>query len=155
MFNLPKIATAVAFVLVTGCAETITTTLPAYQLANGRVLQDVVTVAADRSGGAPVLTAMTTYDVSDLGRTVVIARETASSPGIGTAMASGLGGAALTSAAILGSAAILEDGDGGDTVVNASYATAGNTARGGGDAGDIDALTAAIGDCGSDCSASN
>jgi len=70
-------------------------------------------------------------------------------------MASGLGGAALTSAAILGSAAILEDGEGGDTVVNASYATAGNTAHGGGDAGDIDALTAAIGDCGSACSASN
>jgi len=47
MFNLPKIATAVVFVLVTGCAETVTTPLPAYQLANGRVLQDVVTVAAD------------------------------------------------------------------------------------------------------------
>lgn len=155
MSNIPKMLTAVALVLVTGCAETKTTALPAYQLANGRVLQDVVTVAADGAGGAPVLTALTTYDVSDPGQTVVIARESASAPGVGTAMASGLGGAALTSAAILGSAVILDEGSGGDTVVNASYATAGNTAMGGGDAGDIDALTAAVGECGSNCSASN
>ncbi|PHP28655.1 hypothetical protein [Limimaricola cinnabarinus] len=155
MSNIPRMLTAVALVLMTGCAEMRTTALPAYQLANGRVLQDVVTVAADGSGGAPVLTALTTYDVSDPGQTVVIARESASSPGVGTAMASGLGGAALTSAAILGSAVILDEGNGGDTVVNASYATAGNTATGGGDAGDVDALTAAVGECGSDCRANN
>lgn len=155
MSNLFKMLSAAALVLVTACAETATTPLPAYRLANGRILQDVVTVAADPSGGAPVLTALTTYDVSDPGATVVIARESASAPGVGSAMASGLGGAALTSAAILGSAVILDGGNGGDTVVNASYATAGNTATGGGDAGDIDALTTAVGDCGSGCRASN
>lgn len=155
MPDMPKMLMAPALLLATACAETATTALPAYQLANGRLLQDVVTVAADPSGGAPVLTALTTYDVSDPGQTVVIARESASSPGVGSAMASGLGGAALTSAAILGSAVILDDGSSGDTVVNASYATAGNTATGGGDAGDIDALTTAVGVCGSDCSASN
>ncbi|WP_147115148.1 hypothetical protein [Tateyamaria sp. syn59] len=150
-----KVSTGASLVMVTACAETGTTALPAYQLANGRVLQDVVTVAGNQSGGAPVLTALTTYDVSEPGRTVVIARESASTPGVGTAMASGLGAAALTSAAILGSAVILNGENSGDTVVNASYATAGNTASDGGDAGDIDALTAAVGDCGSGCSASN
>ena len=42
----------------------------------------------------------------------------------------------------------------GDTVVNASYATSGNTTTRG-DAGDIDAISAAVGNCGSGCSASN
>lgn len=151
-----RIISAVGLVALAACAETRTTALPAYQLANGRVLQDVVTVAADQSGGAPVLTALTTYDVSDPGRTIVIARESASAPGAGLGMASGFGSAAITSAAILGSAAILDE-TGGDreTVVNASYATSGNTATGGGDAGDVDAITAAVDDCGSDCSASN
>lgn len=138
-----------------GCAETQTTVLPAYQLANGQVLQDVVSVAAHKSGGAPVVTALTTYDVTIPGRTAVLARESASAPGVGLEMASGLGSAALTSAAILGSAAILDDQANGDTVVNASYATSGNTATGGGDAGDIDALTGAVGECGYNCSASN
>ncbi|WP_144431736.1 hypothetical protein [Jannaschia seosinensis] len=103
-----------------------------------------------------MLTALTTYDISQPGKTIVIARESASSPGVGSVMASGLGSAAVTSAAILGSAAILDGHNDGDTVVNASYATSGNTAMGDGDPGDIDALTAAVGDCGrGDCSASN
>lgn len=141
--------------VLTACAETGTTTLPTYRLANGRVLQDVATVATDEAGGAPVLTVITTYDVSDPGKTVVIARESASAPGVGLALASGLGGAAVTSAAILGAAVILDDHNGGGDVVNASYATSGNTATGGGDAGDIDAITASVEQCGSDCSASN
>ena len=166
-------AALAAVLLLSGCASTQTRVLPAYALANGRVHQDVVTVAADGSGGAPVITSLTTYDVSSRRQSVVIARESASAPGVGLAMASGLGGAVISSAAVLGAALILdEDGDGigdtvvntevvdeneegsGDTVVNASYATSGNTTTRG-DAGDIDAISAAVDDCGSDCSASN
>lgn len=135
-----RAAALAAVVLLFGCAISQTRVLPPYALANGRVLQDVITVAADGSGRAPVITALTTYDVSKPRRAVVIARESAFAPGVGLEMASGLGSAAVTSAAILGAAAIVDDGDGnGDTVVNASYATSGNTTSNG-DAGDIDAI---------------
>ena len=140
--------------LSASCAETTTTALPAYQLANGRIVQDVVTVAADGSGGAPVITALTTYDVSEPGTTLVIARESASAPGVGLLLAS-TGAAAVTSAAVLGTALLLDEEDESATVVNASYATSGNSATGGGDAGDIDSVTAAFGECGTDCSVSN
>jgi hypothetical protein len=155
MSNKAKILPAAGLLALSACAETATTALPAYTLANGRTVQDVVTVATDGSGGAPVLTTLTTYDVSDPGETIVVARESASAPGLGLALASGFGGAAVKAAAILGAAAILDEDGEGDTVVNSSYATSGNTATDGGDAGDIDAVTAAVGDCGSDCSASN
>ena len=89
-------ATLAAVLLLSGCADTQTRVLPAYALANGRVHQDVVTVAADGSGGAPVITSLTTYDVSSRRQSVVIARESASAPGVGLAMASGLGGAVIS-----------------------------------------------------------
>lgn len=76
-------------------------------------------MAADGSGGAPVITALTTFDVSERRRTVVVVRDSASGAGVGAEMASALRGAAVTAAAILGSTAILDDRE-GDTTVNAS-----------------------------------
>ncbi|WP_143042386.1 hypothetical protein [Citreimonas salinaria] len=143
-----------ALPLLGACAESATTVLAPYQLANGRVLQDVVSVASDASGGAPVLTSLTTYDVSHAAGTVVIARESASAPGVGLAMADGLGSAAMTSAAILSASAIAAGECNGDTVVDARHGTDGNSATDG-DAGDIDTITAVVGNCGSAGSASN
>ena len=135
-----KILAVGSLVATVGCAQSQTTVLPSYQLDNGRRLQDVVSVAADPSGGAPSVTALTTYDIS--GHTThVVARNAGSSPGVGVAVASGLGAAAGGALAGVATAAILHELDDNGTTVNASYATAGNTATNG-DAGDIDAVTA-------------
>ena len=123
-----------------GCAETATRVLPPYQLANGRVLQDVVTVAADPSGGAPVVTSLTTFDVSRGGATRVVSQASASAPGTGLMVAKGLGSGASTLTAVLVADAIDDEGD----TVNASYATSGNSATDGGNAGDIDAVTGSV-----------
>lgn len=141
----PRAAPVAAAVLLGACASTETRVLPPYELANGRMLQDVVTVAADPAGGAPVITSLTTYDVNATDRTVVVARESSSAPGAGLMLAAGLGSAAATSAAILGAAAILDDDDDGrdGDIVNASYSTSGNTATNG-DAGDIDAVSGVL-----------
>lgn len=138
---------AMAF-LLGACAQSATTVLPTYTLANGQVLQDVVTTAADPSGGAPVMTALTTYDVTVQGQTAMIGRESASSLGPGLILAGAFG-----SAAVIAAVDALDD-NGGSLVQNSTYATIGNTATGGGDAGDIDAVTAAW-DCREDCSVSN
>lgn len=133
----------VAPALLAACAESGSRVLPPYQLANGQVLQDVVSVASDASGGAPVITALTTYDVNARGRTRVIARAQASAPGTGQIIAATAGRAVTTTAATVATAAILDEFDddgGGGTVVNATYSTSGNTTTNG-DAGDIDAQT--------------
>ena len=123
---------------LTACAQSGSTIGDPYQLANGRVMQDVVTVAADPSGGAPVVTAVTTYDVSETGRTTVIGRNSGSGPGL----AQSITGAAVTAAGIVGAAAVAAEASGCRSTVNASYNPRGNVATGGGDAGDIDAVTA-------------
>lgn len=139
MTQIPRAILIPAAFALGACAESGTKVMPPYQLANGQVLQDVVTVAADPTGGAPVVTAASTYDVSHPGRTRMIARDSASAPGTGQILAGSMGRAVATTA----TAVVLADAlDGpGDTNVNASYATSGNTAEGGGDAGDIDAQT--------------
>ena len=128
--------------------------LPAYTLENGAVLQDVVSIGGDGSGGAPSLTVVTTYDLSRPGTATVVAREHAAGAAIGPQVAKGLSLGLPIAAGAVGAAA-LADGD--DTrITNASYATAGNSATGG-DAGDIDAVTQVIGSCdGADgCDVSN
>ena len=128
--------------------------LPAYTLENGAVLQDVVSIGGDGSGGAPSLTVVTTYDLSRPGTATVVAREHAAGAAIGPQVAKGLSLGLPIAAGAVGAAA-LADGD--DTrITNASYATAGNSATGG-DAGDSDAVTQVIGSCdGADgCDVSN
>ncbi|EKE43274.1 hypothetical protein OCGS_2611 [Oceaniovalibus guishaninsula JLT2003] len=146
---------ASAAMLLGACAETGTTVLPPYQLANGRMLQDVVSVASDPSGGAPVITSLTTFDVGASEGVRVIARDTASSPGVGQSLAKGLGSAAISTAAIVVAAEVANNNDDRGTTVNASYATSGNTATGGGDAGDIDALTVGCTGRNPNCTPSN
>ena len=150
----PLIPAALAALLV-ACATPGTTVLPAYTLDNGAVLQDVVTIGGDPGGGAPSLTVVTTYDLSVPGTATVVSREHAAGAAIGPQVAKGLSLGLPIAAGAVGAAA-LADGD--DTrVTNTSYATAGNTATDGGDAGDIDAVTQVIGSCdGADgCDASN
>jgi hypothetical protein len=139
----PRLWAALALVTLSACAAPGTQVLPPYQLANGQTMQDVVTVAADPSGGAPVITALTTYDVGRRGTTRVIARESASAPGPGQLIAAGAGQAVIAGATVLAVDAIT-DGDGTEvtggsgTTVNATFNTSGNSATDGGDAGDID-----------------
>jgi hypothetical protein len=137
-----RLAAPVVLLALAGCADSGTQVLPPYELANGRVLQDVVTVAADRSAGAPVITALTTYDVHAGGEARVVSHASASAPGTGQLIAAGLGqvGTGVTAAVIADAILDDDDDDGGGTMVSSVYNTSGNTADGG-DAGDIDAVT--------------
>jgi hypothetical protein len=138
-----RIVALVAPLALAACAQSNTQVLPPYQLANGQVLQDVVSVAADPSGGAPVITALTTYDVDAGGRTQVVTHAQSSAPGTGQALASGAGRVAAGVTAAVVTAAVIEEIDddgGGGTVGNSTFNTSGNTATRG-DAGDIDAQT--------------
>lgn len=129
---------AAALLALSGCTKSSSTPGSPYELANGRVMQDVVTVAADPSGGAPVVTSVTTYDVSERGRTTVIGSASGSGPGLAQAVV----GAAVSSVGLVGAAAIAANANGCRSTVNASYVTNNNSAAGGGDVGDVDAVTA-------------
>lgn len=129
-----RLALVAAFGL-SACAASNTQVLPAYQLANGQVLQDVVTIAADPSGGAPVITSVATYDLNSRAGARAVASASASGPGVGQTLA-GAGGRIVGGVATIAAAEALSDG-GGNTV-NSVIQTAGNTATNG-DAGDIDA----------------
>ena len=141
--------------LLAACATSETQVLPAYTLENGAMLQDVVTIGGDRQGGAPSLTAVTTYDIGTPGVAKVISREHAAGAAIGPQIAKGLSLGVPIAVGAVGAAAA---SDGDDTrVTNTSYQTSGNVAYDGGNAGDIDAATQVVGSCqGSDsCNVSN
>ena len=103
-----------------GCATPGTQVMPAYELHNGAVFQDVVMVATDRRGTAPVITTLTTYDVSEDRNAVVVSREFAQGAGGMTSLMQGFG-LAMPVAAGAAIAAALDDGN--ETVIsNTSYA---------------------------------
>ncbi|MBZ9991230.1 hypothetical protein LB572_29490 [Mesorhizobium sp. BH1-1-5] len=84
--------TASALVL-SGCAVSGTQVLAPYQLADGTRFQDVVTIGADRTGTAPVVTHVKTFRVGEKGGAALV------TDGIGSG--SGLG-AVITGAAVAG-----------------------------------------------------
>lgn len=128
--------------LLASCTSPETKVLPAYTLANGAVLQDVVTIGGDPDGGAPSLTVVTTYDLGTPGAATLVAREHAAGKAIGPEIAGALGlGVPIAIGAI--GAAVASDGD---RVTSTSYQTSGNVSYGG-DAGDIDAVTQNIDTC--------
>ncbi len=149
--ELPILSVPACALLGAACTTPHTTVLPAYTLENGAVLQDVVTVGGDPDGGAPSLTTVTTYDLSEPGAVAVVSREHAAGAAIGPQVAKGLSlGVPIAVGAIAA-------GDDETRITNTSYQTSGNVAYDGGDAGDIDAVTQVIGSCagGASCDTSN
>lgn len=80
--------------LLAACASPSATALAPITLANGQKVQGIVTVAADRSGAVPAMTMVQSFDVSEPGKTVLLATETAKSAGVSTVLAGSLPGAA-------------------------------------------------------------
>lgn len=80
--------------LLAACSAPQVSALDPVTLANGQKVQGVVTVAAHPSGTAPAITMIQSFDVSESGKTVLLATETAKSAGIATAAAGALPGAA-------------------------------------------------------------
>lgn|GEM_PF-5077536 len=79
------------------CATSGTQVLPTYTLADGTQLQDVVTIAADKTGSAPVVTHTKTFKLGRNGPEIV-AQASGSAPGmtsvvIGAAVGGAVGGA--------------------------------------------------------------
>lgn len=114
--RIQSVSLLFASLAVAGCATTSKTeVLPSYTLDNGQRLQDVVTVASEEEGAAPVITVVKTFDVSH-SDTVLVSHDSASQPGMGVVVAGALAGSVPTAAAIVGAAAI-EDDDGDSTSI--------------------------------------
>ncbi len=137
-----------------GCATPANHVLSPYTLVNGAVLQDVVTIAGDPQGGAPSVTVVSTYDVTQADEVELVSREHGVGPPLGPAIARGLSlGVPIAIGAIGAAAARNQD----ETFIQeTNYSTQGNISYGG-DAGDIDAANQAIWECaaGGDCGVSN
>lgn len=129
---------------LSACATPGNEVLPPYRLANGAQLQDVVTIAGDRKGGAPSLTVVSTYDVTEPGTVVLVSREHGAGQPPGRALVQGLAFGIPVAIGAIASAAIR--GADETLIQETNYSTQGNISYGG-DAGDIDAANQAIGEC--------
>jgi len=76
-----RIIIAACALAVVGCATSGTQVLPEYQLADGTRMQDVVTIASDESGTAPVVTHTKTFKFGRQGPEMV-AQASGSTPGM-------------------------------------------------------------------------
>ena len=104
------LAAVIVAAIVTGCARSSTQVLEPYTLADGRAYQDVVTVAADERGAAPVVTHVKTFrlggnSMKDGGAvsacspcSAPVADASGSSPGMLTAAVQAASGAATGAA---------------------------------------------------------
>jgi hypothetical protein len=79
-----KIACIMAGVLLAGCATSGTQVLAPYQLADGSKYQDVVTIGADKTGTAPVVTHVKTFKFGKKSGAVLVADASGGAPGLGT-----------------------------------------------------------------------
>lgn len=143
-----------ASLICTACATPSNEVLTPYRLSNGAELQDVVTIAGDRKGGAPSLTVITTYDVTQPNQVVLVSREYGAGQPIGHALAQGLSFGVPIAAGAIAASAVRRSGD--TLIQETNYSTQGNVSYGG-DAGDIDAAHQAVGTCSGEqgCSVSN
>lgn len=71
-------------VMLTGCAVSGTQVLAPYRLADGTRLQDVVTIGADKTGTAPVVTHVKTFRIGERGGAALVAEGAGSGAGLGT-----------------------------------------------------------------------
>lgn len=78
------IACVATAALLVGCASSGTQVLAPYQLADGSKYQDVVTIGADKTGTAPVVTHVKTFKLGRKSGAVLIADGTGSAPGLGS-----------------------------------------------------------------------
>ena len=92
--------------LLAGCTTSQTDVLAPYTLANGQYLQDVVTIATDERGGAPIVTVVNTYDINEPNRARLLSHDAAFSPGLATVIAGGLAGSIPNAIATVGAAAV-------------------------------------------------
>jgi hypothetical protein len=74
----------VAASVVVACAKAETNVLKPYQLAEGTRFQDVVTIGADTSGTAPVVTHVKTFRLDGKKGAEVVADGVGSGPSLGT-----------------------------------------------------------------------
>ncbi|TPN57458.1 MULTISPECIES: hypothetical protein [unclassified Mesorhizobium] len=79
-----KLSILALLAIVAGCAVSGTQVLSPYQLADGTKLQDVVTIGADKSGAAPVVTHVKTFRIGGKGGATLVADGTGSGPGMST-----------------------------------------------------------------------
>lgn len=82
--------------VVAGCAASGTQVMAPYQLADGSRFQDVITIGADKSGSASVVTHVKTFRVSGRSSGTLVTEATGTSPGLRT-VATGAAVAGITS----------------------------------------------------------
>lgn len=87
MKNRAVLTALVTAFVVAGCARPETTVLKPYQLADGTRLQDVVTIGADTSGTAPVLTHVKTFRLGGKRGAEIVADGVGSGPSFATTAA--------------------------------------------------------------------
>jgi hypothetical protein len=75
---------AASVFVLTGCAVSGTQVLAPYRLADGTRFQDVVTIGADKTGTAPVVTHVKTFRIGERGGASLVADGTGSGAGLGT-----------------------------------------------------------------------
>jgi hypothetical protein len=123
--------------LLAACTTSQTDVLAPYTLANGQFMQDVVTVATDEKGAAPIVTVVNTYDVSRP-RAELVSHDAASSPGLATVIAGGLAGSIPNAVATVAAAALREPDriNINDCVTTQQGTSVGGEAGNGGDGGD-------------------
>lgn len=71
-------------IALSGCATSGTQVLAPYQLADGTKLQDVVTIGADKTGTAPVVTHVQTFRLGGKNGGVLVSDGTGSGAGLNT-----------------------------------------------------------------------
>lgn len=80
--------------VLASCATSGTQVLAPYRLATGETYQDVVTIGADGTGSAPVVTQVKTFKV-DKGRAELVSQAAGSAPGMtSVVVGAAVGGAA-------------------------------------------------------------
>jgi hypothetical protein len=125
--------------LLAACTTSQTDVLAPYTLANGQYMQDVVTVATDKKGAAPIVTVVNTYDVSRQ-RAELVSHDAASSPGLATVIAGGLAGSIPNAVATVAAAALREPDriniDNADCNTSQQGTSIGGEGGEGGDGGD-------------------
>lgn len=86
-----------ATLVLAGCARSGTLVLQPYRLADGTQYQDVVTVGADPTGAAPVVTQVKTFRLAE-GGSQLVAQGVGSSPGMGTVLIGSVAGGVASGA---------------------------------------------------------
>ena len=89
--NIRKLPALACLVVLGGCATSGTQVLQPYQLANGITYQDVVTVGADKTGSAPVVTQVKTFRLYN-DNAELVAQGDGSAPGMTSVVVSAVGG---------------------------------------------------------------